>query len=380
MLGKVNLLRDPNNTKVTQRRAWYICTSAVSLHSFGEELPEELELTSIYFAPGPPRSDTMNRFDTFAWILTAACTLIACGCRKQAPTVGVIPRTTGTLLWEPMHMGVAEVAQVNGLHVYWNAPDDEGDTEKQLSLISRSLNRRYQGFILAPDETLASRSLVLQAIRARRPVVIVDDELGPPPGPFLSYVSNDEVAGARLAAERIAEILHGTGSIAVIGISPRLESGILREDSFEKALSSIAPEVHIEVRRYGDSVVTHQQRIAEEILNGPRHVDAVVALTATATLGVYFAKLAADSLSTVLVVGFDQGLLLPIQSGEIDSIVVQNTRKIGQIAMHNVSAALRGEKVNGVTLVSPMLLTRETINTPGITSQWEFFRYRWSDQ
>jgi ribose transport system substrate-binding protein len=210
--------------------------------------------------------------------------------------------------------------------------------------------------------------------------VIVDDELGPPPGPFLSYVSNDEVTGARLAAERIAEILHGTGSIAVIGISPRLESGILREDSFEKALSSIAPEVHIEVRRYGDSVVTHQQRIAEEILNGPRHVDAVVALTATATLGVYFAKLAADSLSTVLVVGFDQGLLLPIQSGEIDSIVVQNTRKIGQIAMHNVSAALRGEKVNGVTLVSPMLLTRETINTPGITSQWEFFRYRWSDQ
>jgi ribose transport system substrate-binding protein len=277
-------------------------------------------------------------------------------------------------------MGVAEVAQVNGLHIYWNAPDDEGDTEKQLRFISQSLSRRYRGLILAPDETLASRSLVLEAIEDRRPVVIVDDELGPPPGPLLSYVSNDEVAGARLAAERIAKILRGTGSIAVIGISPRLESGILREESFEKDLSSIAPDVHIEVRRYGDSVVTHQQRIAEEILNRPRHVDAVVALTATATLGVYFAKLAADSLSTVQVVGFDQGLLLPIQSGEIDSIVVQNTRKIGQIAMHNVSAALRGERVNGVTLVPPMLLTRETINAPDITSLWEFSRYRWSNQ
>jgi ribose transport system substrate-binding protein len=279
-----------------------------------------------------------------------------------------------------MHIGVAEVAQANGLHIYWNAPDDEGDTEKQLRFISQSLSRRYRGLILAPDETLASRSLVLEAIEDRRPVVIVDDELGPPPGPLLSYVSNDEVAGARLAAERIAKILRGTGSIAVIGISPRLESGILREESFEKDLSSIAPDVHIEVRRYGDSVVTHQQRIAEEILNRPRHVDAVVALTATATLGVYFAKLAADSLSTVQVVGFDQGLLLPIQSGEIDSIVVQNTRKIGQIAMHNVSAALRGERVNGVTLVPPMLLTRETINALDITSLWEFSRYRWSNQ
>ena len=125
------------------------------------------------------------------------------------------------------------------------------------------------------------------------------------------------------------------------------------------------------MRRYGDSVVTHQQRIAEAILSGPQHVDAVVALTSAATLGVYFAKLAAASPTTFPVVGFDQGLLLPIQSGEIDSIVVQNTRKIGQIAMQNVSAALRGKKVNGVTLVPPILLTRDNLDAPDIKSQWE---------
>jgi ribose transport system substrate-binding protein len=322
----------------------------------------------------------MSRFNTIVLVLTLACPLIVCGCREQSATIGVIPRTTGTLLWEPMHMGAAEVARANRLHIYWNAPADEGDTEKQLSLISQSLSRQYRGLILAPDETLASRSLVLRATKDRRTVVIVNDQLGPPPGPFLSYVSNDEAAGAKLAADRVAKILHGSGSIAVIGISPRLESGILREESFEKALSSVAPEVRIEVRRYGDSVVTHQQQIAEEILNRPRHIDAVVALTATATLGVYFAKLAAASPNSVQIVGFDQGLLLPIQSGEVDSIVIQNTRRIGQIAMQNMTGALRGEKVNGVTLVSPMLLTRETIGGPDIQRQWEFSRYRWAEQ
>ena len=324
-------------------------------------------------------TETMSRFNKIALALIVGCTVIACGCREQPPTVGVIPRTTGTLLWEQMHLGVAEVARTNGLHVYWNAPADEGDTEKQLTFISRSMNRQYRGLILAPDETLASRSLVLQAIEEQRPVVIVDDQLGPPPGRFLSYVSNDEAAGAKLAADRITQILHGTGSIAVMGISPRLDSGILREESFEKALSSVAPGVHIEVRRYGDSVVTHQQQIAEEILNGPRHIDAVVALTATATLGVYFAKLAENSLSTVQVVGFDQGFLLPIQSGEVDSIVVQNTRRIGQIAMQNISAELRGQTVNGVTLVSPILLTRETFATEA-EAEWEFSRYQWRQQ
>ncbi len=323
---------------------------------------------------------TMSRFDTIAVVLAAVCMLTVCSCREQPSTIGVIPRTTGTLLWEPMHLGVAEVARAGGFHVYWNAPADEGDTEKQLSLISQSLSRQYRGLIVAPDETFASRSLVLRAAKEQRPVVIVDDELGPPPGPFLSYVSNDEAAGARMAADRIAKLLHGSGSVAVLGISPRLESGILREESFEKALLSVAPGVRIEVRRYGDSVVTHQQQIAEEVLSGPRHIDAVVALTATATLGVYFAKLTASTPSKVQIVGFDQGLLLPVESGEVDSIIVQNTRRIGQIAMQNVSAALRGEKVDGVTLVSPMLLTRETIDAPQIKAQWEFSRYPWSEQ
>jgi ribose transport system substrate-binding protein len=115
-------------------------------------------------------------------------------------------------------------------------------------------------------------------------------------------------------------------------------------------------------------------------MNGTRHVDVVVALSATATLGAYLAKLETTAPSAVQIVGFDQGLLLPVQSGEVDSIVVQNTRKIGQIAMQNVSAQLRGKKVNGVTLVSPMLLTRETIAAPEIKSQWEFSRYRWDNQ
>jgi ribose transport system substrate-binding protein len=174
--------------------------------------------------------------------------------------------------------------------------------------------------------------------------------------------------------------LQGSGSVAVIGISPRLESGILREETFEKALSLIAPDVRIVERRYGDSVVAHQQQIAEEITNGPRHIDVVVALSATATLGAYFAKLEATPPSAVQIVGFDQGLLLPVQSGEVDSIVVQNTRKIGQIAMQNVSAQLGGKKVNGVTLVAPMLLTQETIAAPEIKRQWEFSRYRWDTQ
>lgn len=323
---------------------------------------------------------TMNHFKKIAGALTLACTILFGGCGNKSSTIAVIPRTTGTLLWEPMHLGVAEVARERGLHVYWNAPADEGDTEKQLRFIDLSLTRRYRGLIFVPDETLAARSPVLEAMKSGRPVVVVNDRLGPPPGPLLSYVVNDEEVGATQAANRIAKILHGSGSIAIVGISPRLQGGVLREESFEKALFSIAPNVHIEVRRYGDSAVTHQQQIAQGILRGPQHIDAVVAMSATATQGVYLAKIAEDPPSPVKIVGFDQGLMLPIQNGDVDSVVVQNTYRIGRIAMQNMDAQLRGETVSGVTQVPPVLVTSETVGSPQIKSLWEYPLYSWRTQ
>ena len=91
-------------------------------------------------------------------------------------------------------------------------------------------------------------------------------------------------------------------------------------------------------------------------------------------------KIAADTPAPIKIVGFDQDLLLPIQSGDVDSVVVQNTRAIGQIAMRNLDAQLRGEKVAGVTMVPPILLTRDTSHSSEINGLWDFARHPWREQ
>jgi ribose transport system substrate-binding protein len=306
--------------------------------------------------------------------------ILANGCHENRGTVAVIPPVTATLLWEPFHLGAAEIARDKGLQMIWNGPSYEGDIEKQLSFLSSSIVHHDRGIIFAPNETLASRSLVLKAIDKHIPVVVVDDELGPSPGNLLSYVSNDEGAGAKLAAQRIANLLHGQGSIAIIGISPRWENGLSRDESFERELMRITPGIRIAVRRFGDAIVTHQQQIAQEILKGQEHIDAIVALTAIATRGAYYAKLTAEPSSSTWIVGFDQDMLLPIQTGQVDSVVVQNTRDIGRIAMRNLNAQMRGDRVPGYTFVPPLLMTRETLHSPAIERLWEFTSYRWETQ
>jgi ribose transport system substrate-binding protein len=300
------------------------------------------------------------------------------GCRRESSVVAVIPRTTATLLWEPMHLGAAEIAREDGFQVAWDAPADESEAGKQLHIFATAVARNCRGIVFAPDETLISRTMVLNAVRRGIPVVVVDDELGPPAGPYLSYVSNDEAAGSKLAAERVAKILHGRGSIAILGISPRLESGLSREAHFERELRAVAPEVKIAVRQFGDTVVAHQQQLAQQVMTGPQPVDAIVALTATATRGAYHAKMASTPQSPVLIVGFDQDSLLPVRSGDVDSVIVEDTRRIGQIAMRNLES--RGHSAAGITLVVPLLLTRETLDSRDIQRLWEFVQYRWEQK
>ena len=106
-----------------------------------------------------------------------ATTVLPVGCHNRPAAIAVIPRTTATLLWEPMHLGIAETARGSGLSLYWNAPADEGDTERQINLYSAVRTGEYRGIIFAPDETLASRSIVLQTVKSGIPVVIEDDIL-----------------------------------------------------------------------------------------------------------------------------------------------------------------------------------------------------------
>ena len=321
--------------------------------------------------------------------------LLAVGCHGRVQRVAIVPRTTGTLLWEPLHQGAASVAAGQGLHLYWNAPSEEGDVQKQIGMLAAhmggdrtgvagSLRSAFSdadaGIIFAPDETLVSRSLIVDAVRRQIPVVIVDDELGPPPGKYLSYVSNDEAAGGRMAARCIAELLHGHGQLAIIGINTRSESGVTREGDFEQALHEAAPGVQIVVRKFGDQVVAHQQQIAQALTASGTHLDAVVTMTAAATRGAYYARITGGLPVAVHIVGFDQDLLMPVREGAIDAVIAQDTPRIGSLAMQNLVRLMHREPAPGQTLVAPVLITRQTIDTPPVQDLWAFSHYDWSRQ
>jgi ribose transport system substrate-binding protein len=241
----------------------------------------------------------------------------------------------------------------------------DDDTQTQISLIEKSIDRGVAGVIVSPIQTLPLRTPIRDVLAQGVPVVVIDTELGIPVGPKLSYVLNDERIGGQIAARRIGQILQGQGNIAIVGIRPELKSNTLRERSFESTLSREFPQVHVVARRLGLSSVPQEQHSAEGLLTGGQSLDAIVALSLAATRGTYYALAEFAKVRTIKLVGFDQDLLPPIRDGGIDSVVVQNTYEIGRVAMNLMSRELKGVAGSEAT-VEPVLMTRDNVDSDQI--------------
>jgi ribose transport system substrate-binding protein len=255
------------------------------------------------------------------------------------------------------------VAHEKGLRIYYQAPTREDDLSSQLGIIERALDRGCNGIILSPVEALPFRTTIRRAIGSGVPTVIVGTDLGIPPGKKLAYVLNNEEEGGELAARRVARILGGKGTIAIVGISSQLTSTATRARSLETVLAKEFPDIHVTVRRLGLPTVPQEQQVAEELVSKDEHVNAIVALSEASTRGAYYALVEFNRIGEIKLIGFDQDLLEPVRSGGIDSVILQNTYEMGRRAMGIMDEQLRGESPAPQTSLEPVLVTRDNIDS-----------------
>jgi ribose transport system substrate-binding protein len=303
------------------------------------------------------------------WFVSALVCVFSPACGRNSRLIAVIPRSCGTVLWEPEHAGAAHLARKNGMDVYWNAPPREDDVEGQIALLNKAVDRGLSGVILTPDETLPLRTPVRRIVARGLPVVVVGTHLGIAPSAKLSYVLNDDEAGGQMAARRLGAILKGTGSVAILGVNPQLTAITARERSLEHTLAQEFPNIHVVARRLGYYSVPQEQQIAEDLLNGGVPVDAIVALSTSSTRGAYYALVEFGKAGIVKLIGFDQDLIPPLRTGGIDSIVMQRTYDMGRTAMYLMLSQLRGQAAPGVTVLPPILMTRENLDSSEIYHQ-----------
>lgn len=325
--------------------------------------------------PRKPSSRTWVWFPCFM-------ALYCLGCHSTAPvTIAVIPRTSGTGLWEPEHGGAEAAAVHANAHIYWNAPTREDDVEGQIAIVNQVISKGYQGLVLAPDQALALIAPVRRALARGIPTVIVGSPLPLPAGENLSYILSDEETAGRIAAQRVAELLHGRGSVAVLGVNPDIAAIMIRTRSLEVFLAQEYPNIHV-IKKMGSFDFLHEQEMAEETLKANPEVKVIIGMMWASARAAISAVEQTPGFGETKVIAFDPDGVPPFDIGFVDSVIKQDTRTMGQLAVDLIDGERHGRAMSALIKLQPLLITRENMDSPEIrrltSMDWRPTPWAWS--
>ncbi len=320
------------------------------------------------------------------FVVTAISSLWVVACSAPRRTViAVIPQTDGTMLWQPAHVGAETAVRGSGLSIYWNAPAREDDVEAQIDLVERAIDRRVAGLVLVPDQALSLISPVRRSLAHGIQVVIIGSPLPIPAGNNLSYILNDDVAAGHMAAQRLDVLLHGRGTVAVLGIDPDFMGIMIRERSFEEYLAQHDPGIHVVDREMGSFNFPQQQQIAQTTLRSHRDLGAIVALMSPSVDGALAALASMHVRQSVKVIGFDvSGWPLFDRNLNLDCVIQENTRLMGQKAVEIIEAARQHRPVPTQGILPSVMITRRSSDAAEVrwlfSQDWTLGRSKWSAQ
>ena len=127
-------------------------------------------------------------------------------------------------------------------------------------------------------------------------------------------------------------------------------------------------------RSLASDTFSQEQLGVEALLRSHSDVKAIVALTDAATRGAFLALQEAGLGDHIHLIGFDQDLIVPLSTGGIDAIVMQDANTMGRDAVQLLAGLMRGEMKTNRILVSPMLVTKENYKSDRVH---EILNQRW---
>lgn len=292
---------------------------------------------------------------------------LACKSSHHA-LIAVIPGTTAQELSESEHAGAERAARAFDWNVYWNGPTREDDFPQQIHLVQEAIDRKVAGLVLSPDHAVALISPVRSALARGIPSVIVGSPLGTSPSGNLVFVVNDDAATGRLAADRAALYLKSDDAVAVLGVDPNILGSINRANAFESSLRQRFPNVRIIEKRSISFSIAEAEESVQKIIHSDSGLRVIVALNINQTRAAMHALHNSRSDGKIVLIGCDQDLdlMLHLRLGDINSVIAENSREMGSLAVQIIHERLQGEQTQSEVVVEPILVTRENIDTPAV--------------
>ncbi len=287
--------------------------------------------------------------------------------RSDKKVIGVVPQGQSHVFWQSIHAGAVAAARELDVEVIWNGPPNEGDFNGQLKILDAMINRRVDALAFAPADRKAMVGAVERAVRQEIPVIVFDT--GVETDLYTAHIATDNYAAGVLAARRMGQILAGKGNVVMVAVQPGIASTMAREQGFEDTIRKEFPEIRILDKRYGMADFAKSLQVTENMLTAYPTLDGIFASNESSTVGA--AQALKPRQGKIRMVGFDWSPTLSeaLESGVIDSLVVQDPFRIGYQAVRAAVEKINGGTPERIQSLPPLLVTRDNLNDPEVQKQ-----------
>jgi ribose transport system substrate-binding protein len=296
-----------------------------------------------------------------AFLLSAACN------RSHKATIAVVPKASADIFWQSVHAGAVKGGWDNHVEIVWNGPPNETDIAGEMKIVETMIDRRVDAIALAPSDRSAFKIAVDRAAAAGIPVVIYDSGLDS--DKYATFVATDNYLGGKMGADRLGELLHGSGKIVMVKTVPGGASTTAREDGFRHELKAKFPGIQILDERFGMAMISEARKVTENMMTAHPDLNGIFCSNESGSEGA--AQTLKARASKIKLVGFDSSpmLLDLLREGWIDSLVIQDPFKMGETAVDQAARALRREKTPKKIFLPPRVVNLSNLNQPDVETQ-----------
>jgi ribose transport system substrate-binding protein len=263
---------------------------------------------------------------------------MACGARAEAEELGIDLDVRGAASW---------------------------DVSLQTPLVESVVEADPDVLLIAPNDSVGMIGPLQAAADAGIAIGLVDTSLTG--ADFVEFsISTDNVAAGAAAADALAALVGGRGSVVVAGVLPGVSTSEDRAKGFVDRLAMYPGITYAgNVFTNADGVSAISDLVGVTIASTPDLVG-VFATAGDQSRGVATAIQAAGRVGEIQVVGFDAGPseVDQLRDGVVQALVAQDPDEIGRQAVRDASSLIGGEPVDRQTGVPTSVITTADVDDP----------------
>jgi ribose transport system substrate-binding protein len=309
----------------------------------------------------PTRRTLLGAISALA-LLTAAGPTSA----QEAYDVALISKGFQHQFWQAVKAGADQAAADLGVTVTFEGPETESQVDRQMDMLAAALSRQPDAIGFAALDSQAATPLLQQAKDAGIPIIAFDS--GVDSDIPLTTATTDNVAAAALAADVMAELIGGSGKVAIVAHDQTSRTGIDRVEGFSNRIAEAYPDIEVVSVQYGAGDQLQSTEITKSILLANPDLKGIFGANEGSVLGVANGK--QELGSDVVVIGYDSGAAQKalIESGVIAGAITQNPVGIGYQTVAAAVAALKGESLPPVIDTGFYYYDKDTMTDPEIAA------------